>query len=740
MRGVNVTHKPTRVSAGQFTFQWARNPDGVMQLWADDDESLAAALGFAHAWDRCVQLCMMRLIGEGRLGECLKADDETLGIDTFMRQQGFAQTARDELPNVSPAASPILAAYVIGVNAGLKKRGRPIEFRLAGYTPEPWEAFHTLLVIKMMTYIGLAQCQQDVEKLIIESVANGVDVERLRSLYAPHLDGMTSTIVDLIQQTQRHGSTLPDSVRFLAPLPRLMASNNWAVSSHRSTTGSALQANDPHLEVNRLPCIWYEFIGHVRNDYRMGVGIPGLPGLVMGRTAHVSYGFTYGFMDMVDFFIEDIVQGKCRRGDQWAPLVHTQDTIKRKGKASVTVNVFRSSVGFVEAPPESISCPDGMRLAVAYSAYDRGAAESLDALVRLPNSQSVGDAQNILTGISVSANWIIADDKGHIGYQQSGFFPKRVHSGLYPLPAWETQNLWQGLQPPNALVRISDPSNGILVSANGAHNLPGGPTAVNLHGGEYRRRRIEDLLSETSMLCLADMTRIQTDLESLQAHEFLDVLRPYVPLNAAGQDLLAWDAKYDVGSIGAPIFEAIYAALLKEVFAPVFGEQAWKAIVQTTHILASYYSLFDEVLLRGEECWFGTEGREALLKRVVTSILLNLDNKPRTTWGASRRIRMKHILLAEQLPKFLGLDYGPIELPGVRATIVQGSIMRSYGRETSFAPSYRIATDMGTNEAMTVLAGGPSERPFSRWYTQDVRAWLSFRYKRIAPSRIALGP
>jgi penicillin G amidase len=734
MRAVKVTNKPTKVSAGLYTFQWARNPDGVMQLWADDDESLAAALGFAHAWDRCVQLCMMRLIGEGRLGECLKADDETLGIDTFMRQQGFAQTAREELRNVSAKAATVLDAYVIGVNEGLKRRGRPFEFRLAGYKPEPWERFHTLLVIKMMTYIGLAQCQQDVEKLIIEAVANGVDTEKLRSLFFPHLDGMTNAIVDLIKRTQRNGTTLPAAVRFLAPLPRLMASNNWAVSKDRSTTGGALQANDPHLEVNRLPSIWYEFIGHVRNDYRMGVGIPGLPGLVMGRTQTVSYGFTYGFMDMIDLFIEDIADGKCRRADQWEPLVHTRDTVKRKGKADVTVNVFRSSVGFVEVAPEEDRCPDGMRLAVAYSAHDRGAAESLDALVRLSQSQNVEESQNILTGISVSANWIIADNKGHIGYQQSGFFPKRVHSGLHPLPAWDTKNLWQGLQPSSALVRITDPSNGVLVSANGAHNLQDGPLAVNLHGGEYRRRRIEELLAENSKLSLLDMTRIQCDLESLQAHDFLSLIRPYVVQNRAGKDLLAWDAKYDVGSIGAPIFEAIYAALLEEVFAPVFGAQAWDSMIRDTHILASYYCLFDEVLLRGDESWFGNEGRSALFKRVVRSTLMAIEERPRATWGAGRRIRMKHILLGGQLPNFLGLDHGPIELPGVRATIVQGSIMRSYGRETSFAPSYRIATDMGTNEAMTILAGGPSERPLSRWYTRDVKAWLSFGYKRIAPT------
>lgn len=702
-----------------------------MQLWADDDEALAAGLGFAHAWDRCVQLCMMRLIGEGRLSECLKADEETQTIDTFMRQQGFATTARREVLNVGGSTRPVLDAYVRGVNAGIAARGRPLEFRLAGYTPEAWEPFHTLLVVKMMTYIGLAQCQQDVEKLIIECVANGVNTEKLRTLFSPHLDGFDDALIALLRRTKICGSTLPAAVRFLAPLPRLMASNNWAVSGSRSISGGALQANDPHLEVNRLPAIWHEFIGHVGNDYRMGVGIPGLPGLIMGRTRQVSYGFTYGFMDMIDYFIEDIKDGQCRRGDAWEPLQHTQEVIKRKGNPDVAINVFRTSVGLLETPADASHCEDGLHLAVAYSAYDKGAAESLDAIVRLQQSQGVNETQEILTGVSVSANWIIADRDGHIGYQQSGFFPKRRHSGVFPLPAWQPENLWQGLEPPQALLRITDPPEGTVVSANGAHNIAGGPVAVNLHGGEYRKRRIEALLADVPKLSVDDMTRIQTDLESLQAHAFLDVIRKYLPHTGRGQDLLAWDARYNVGSYGAPVFEAIYRALLDAVFAPMFGEQAWRAICNTTHILSSYYALFDNVLLNGDASWFGDEGREALFKRIVEKTIVALNNEPRVTWGQTRRFRMKHILLGAQLPAFLGLDHGPIELPGVRATIVQGSIMQSYGRQTSFAPSYRIVTDMGEDEALTILAGGPSERPFSRLYTQDVKAWLSFRYKRL---------
>jgi penicillin amidase len=83
----------------------------------------------------------------------------------------------------------------------------------------------------------------------------------------------------------------------------------------------------------------------------------------------------------------------------------------------------------------------------------------------------------------------------------------------------------------------------------------------------------------------------------------------------------------------------------------------------------------------------------------------------------------------------LGFDYGPVGLRGGRATIHQGQLYRSGGRQTSFAPSYRLVTDLGTREARTCLAGGPSDRRFSRWYTHGVEDWLAGRFKTLTPTR-----
>jgi penicillin amidase len=95
---------------------------------------------------------------------------------------------------------------------------------------------------------------------------------------------------------------------------------------------------------------------------------------------------------------------------------------------------------------------------------------------------------------------------------------------------------------------------------------------------------------------------------------------------------------------------------------------------------------------------------------------------------------MRHLLLGGKLPAWLGFDHGPVPLRGNRATIHQGQIYRSGGRETSFAPSYRLVTDFGEPAAHTTLAGGPSDRRFSRWYTSGVEDWAAGRFKVLRPA------
>ena len=84
---------------------------------------------------------------------------------------------------------------------------------------------------------------------------------------------------------------------------------------------------DPHLEINRIPPFWYEIVAHLPGDDRIGISLPGLPGLMMGRCHRLAYGFTYGFMDMIDYYVEDIHDGQARRDLETEPVRSRQEWV-----------------------------------------------------------------------------------------------------------------------------------------------------------------------------------------------------------------------------------------------------------------------------------------------------------------------------------------------------------------------------------------------------------------------------
>jgi penicillin amidase len=106
--------------------------------------------------------------------------------------------------------------------------------------------------------------------------------------------------------------------------------------------------------------------------------------------------------------------------------------------------------------------------------------------------------------------------------------------------------------------------------------------------------------------------------------------------------------------------------------------------------------------------------------------------RPPKRWGEVRRFLMTNLFFNGRLPRWLGFDRGPCVAIGGRATIHQAQLYTSSGRCTSFLPGYRIVSDLATDESFSNLAGGPSDRRFSRWYCSDLKNWLVGKYKRLA--------
>ncbi len=199
-----------------------------------------------------------------------------------------------------------LTDYCEGINDGMRHVGRTFPMWASGFHPGPWDPQAVLLIGSLLSYAGLAVGQQQNERLILELIQAGIDDAQLRELFSPVLDHID---FGLLRQVQFSSRLSDDALKLITDLPRLAGSNAWAVAPSRTISGSAMLASDPHLEINRLPAIWYEAVLKWRDQYVIGATLPGCPLFAVARNRNLAWGVTYMKGDTSDFFIEDCSPG-----------------------------------------------------------------------------------------------------------------------------------------------------------------------------------------------------------------------------------------------------------------------------------------------------------------------------------------------------------------------------------------------------------------------------------------------
>ncbi|PKQ09744.1 MAG: penicillin acylase family protein [Alphaproteobacteria bacterium HGW-Alphaproteobacteria-12] len=699
-----------------------RDTFGVPHVTGANLDSVYRGMGYCHGTDRGLQMALMRILGRGQGSAFLDSSDEMLATDRFFRRMNWGGETACEIAKLDAHTRRLLDAYCDGVNLALSRRV-PWELRLLGHKPAPWCAEDCILISRMAGYLTLSQSQGEIERLLVELVQAGVGRAHLDEIFPGLLEGLD---IDLIKRVELGERIVPLAL-WGSAAPRMMASNNWVVAGARTARGAPILANDPHLEINRLPNVWCELVLRGPDRWAIGATMPGLPGILVGRTRELAWGATYTFMDTVDSWVEHCRDGMFRvEGERWEKFRLRNETITRKGKAPVTVTFHENDHGVLDGEPSG----ERYLLATRWSCARSGAA-SLMAIAGMWRARSVEEGMALLGRLETPWNYVFADRKGDIGYQMTGLMPRRREgaSGFVPLPGWEPSNDWQGFVPPEDLPRCVNPECGYIATANQDLNHLGVAKPINAPMGDYRARRIEALLERGTAHTEADMFAIQHDVYSLQGERFMEVLRPLLPDTPQGQILRDWDCCYDLDSQGAHLFERVYRALLLAVFgAGGFGAPAAAFLAADSGIFVDFYANFDRILLSGQSVWFGGTARDDLYRPVIAAALA----APAQAWGVSQRVTLGHILFGGRLPRLFGFDRGPVAIKGGRATPHQGQIYRSGGRATSFAPSLRIVADLGSDDLLTSMSGGPSDRRFSRFYCSDLPRWIAGRYKRLA--------
>ena len=690
---------------------------------ADKREDLFFGIGYAQAFDRLVQMSLVREIAYGRVSEKFAGTDELIEIDKFMRWLNLGGDLDNEIKKIEPDAKRQLEAYSQGINKILLQK-RPLEFRMTGYKPAPWTCADSIITAKIMGYVGLAQTQGDMQKTLIQMIQNGMDEARIRTLFPTLTDVID---YDLIKSIKLKNKIIPDALWDVA-LPILKASNNWVISGDRTKSGSPILASDPHLEVNRLPAIWYEMAWKTNGKSVAGITMPGFPAIVMGRNDFFSWGGTYSFMDMIDYFIEDCRSGKFFRDGNWVPFTERTEILRPKKKKPITLNFYENHHGVLEGNPNK----PGKYLAMNFSARTGAGADIVNVFSKIFEIQTVEEAQEKFRTIAAPTfNWVFADINGDIGYQMNGKMPCRTKnfSGLLPIPGWDSRNDWQGFVESSRLPTRYNPESGYLVTANNDLNKYGKVSPINLAMASYRADHINNLLAENKEIDASFCRKMHYDLYSKQAERLMKAIRPHLSSHHPKDKVLRdWNFVYSEDSQGAVLFETIYRNLIHIVFSQSgISERVMPFLSQETNLFSIYFGNFDDVLMDKHSPWFQTISRKSAIQKAVEK----MRNTKITIYRVTRKMDMLNIIFGNQFPGFLGFDLKKQILLGSRATIPQGQFCRVGKRPSTIAPSFRMIVDLEKTGIQTNLPGGPSGSRFSKWYHSDLNNWKNGKYKTI---------
>lgn len=724
--------KPISLKYAQRRVEAARDDAGVPHVVAASWREALYALGYLHALDRPTQILFARVVASGRAAERIADKPELVETDRFFRRAGLYLHLDREVSNLNDRTFGDLTAYCEGVNDGFKQSGRSLPMWATRFHPQPWDQKSVLLLGNMLSFAGLAVGQQQSERLLLELIQLGIDEAKLRELFAPRLDGVD---FELLRQIKLAHQLSDEALELIADLPRLVGSNAWAVAPSRSATGGALLASDPHLEVNRLPAIWYEAVLRFGDRYVMGATLPGSPIFAVARTERLAWGVTYMKGDAVDYFIEDCRPGgatgwQYRRGEAWRDFAVREESIARKNASADRLRIYYNDVGTVETDPERYG--PGYYLSSAWVGHGEGAGRAIGIWLDVIDAADTAAGMEVVRELSApSLCWVFADTAGDIGLQGSGWIPKRGSgiSGLTPVPAWDESNHWRGWLEGHHLPREFNPARGFVATANEDINQPGGPLVVTLPLPDYRKRRIDQRLAELPAATVEDMQRLQYDVTSVQARELLAVFLPHLADGLLKDRLAAWDLRYAPESVEPTLFAGLYRNVLLEIFGHEQGI-GWRRMLYlctrfgfSTMVL----SAIDRLLLKDDSLWWADRDKGELIRRAAE----RLAREKQQPWSKTNAFRFTNRFFKTRAGRVLGFHTGELPMPGCHATPFQGHLLRTATRESTFAPSYHFVTDLSTQEAWTNLPGGPVESRFSPWYKSDIPRWRNGQYKRL---------
>jgi penicillin amidase len=727
-----------------------RDEKGMAYIHAENKADLIMAQGYVTAMDRLFQMQLTRLFSSGRIGEL--AGPGAKSVDLKMRTLGFRRNAQKHLTILNEETRQFLQHYADGVNAFIRSRPGDLHlaFKLAGIKPEPWHPVDTLTIMYFMGWQSAANLQHEiVTQMLIEKLGPAGASE----LLPLNINPAESEAASMIKRTDLKMTGLGvDAFAGLASLfdnRRLqVGSNNWVVDAAHSTSGKPIVANDPHLEASMLPGPWYPS-GLISDHIRaVGVTIPGIPGMVVGRSAAMAFGVTNAYGDSQDLYVETLDpenENHYLEGDTSVAFQVIHETLRFKdqdasgGYRQEKIAIRRTRRGPVISDLQLDGLQTDKVMTVRWSAFEN--MKPSIALERTLSCRSIECFRNALKSVNyIALNWVFADENGDIGWHVSGQLPIRTDGdGTSAYQVVGHEDNWQAWIPFEQMPQATNPAEGWISTANHKtvdHRYPF--YYSNYYSTSYRQRRLMELLGEPGKKGAPDHWRYQRDILNLKAKALAPIMAAALlghdDTTAMGRILKTWDATDAVDQPGPTVFHAVFNEFAYLTFIDELGADLVHTMLSNTYF---WEERLVHMMIGNTSPWFDdqvtsdrVETRDDLLHRAALNIAermrKELGNDPQDWhWGKVHRYDFySPVARSGALKKWLG--GGDYPAAGSGDTLCRSLFEYNDLRTVAVMASLRMVVDLGdADKIMAVLPGGVAGRLFHPHTTNQIEPFIN---------------
>ncbi len=519
----------------------------VVKQEVNSAEDYYYCFGFHHGTDRAWMMDFFRRSAEGRNSEVFGYDH--LKTDLMMKLlnlPGIAARIWTEFPD---AEKTKLEAYSRGVNEGFKTGKNAREFLDKDYSPEAWNPVHTIEVLLLQSF-------DQTRKTFVTDWEQEKFKARWKAEAARLMDNddppWENTILKQGEYPTSHQKTssVQEPIKNLpelwSPFPEIFGkesgSNNWVVSAKKSKTGSAILANDPHLDL-KTPLFWYWM--HLKSPEHevIGASLPGVPLVASGTNGKVAWGLTNAYINTADaVFVKDMPESEIFsiRPVVWIKLW--------KFSLPFFFKTFEKTKSGNPVLPLELDSKE--RIFLRWTGFQLKASDIIP-MFSLPEVKNVTEMDEKLRGVGLpSWNFVFADTEGEIGYRLIGNAYRALGTtpfGIKTMTAEEFKA--QKLFSPEERPHVLKPKRGYVYSANNRH----WPSDAEFSGGRgyaysFRGNRIDELLQ--SKQDVESFKKIQCDHQAVDAKYFVPKILAAIDM----PELKNWNYEAVENSKAAPVY------------------------------------------------------------------------------------------------------------------------------------------------------------------------------------------